>query len=331
MSPSLAARTLLLMSDPHQTPLGERDSSSLKKIVHSPYGWSDPGLGAESRTGFNGQLREPPGWYQLGHGHRVYNPRLRRFHSADRLSPFDEGGLNPYTYSLGDPVNFTDPTGRFVDFGSFLKGAFYDKPGMNMALSVSLFIVNFGGAIFVPPAGVARMAALTGTIGSTLGVLGSGVQMGGLKESGVPLSFVGTVFSTAAAATRSVIGIRNLITKWPTIRKDFGARVMNLFIGGYKPPVRAPSVPASPVGSRFSVPPLSPQSPTPLTRSPWASSGTAGSPSGTSRSATLDRQSTIPASPGEVSARASEVREMTLESTSGRAGPRGYWEGEWYV
>lgn len=48
----------------------------------------------------------------LGNGHRVYNPLLRRFHSADSLSPFDRGGLNAYAYVLNNPVNLIDPDGR---------------------------------------------------------------------------------------------------------------------------------------------------------------------------------------------------------------------------
>lgn len=68
--------------------------------------------------GFNGELREKKtGWYILGNGYRAYNPVLGRFHSPDRLSPFDRGGLNPYTYCLGDPINYRDPTGHLAIFG----------------------------------------------------------------------------------------------------------------------------------------------------------------------------------------------------------------------
>ncbi|MEX5503217.1 RHS repeat-associated core domain-containing protein [Pseudomonas putida] len=50
--------------------------------------------------------------YMLGNGHRVYNPRLMQFQSADSLSPFSRGGLNAYSYCSGDPVNRVDPSGR---------------------------------------------------------------------------------------------------------------------------------------------------------------------------------------------------------------------------
>nr|WP_269137593.1 RHS repeat-associated core domain-containing protein [Pseudomonas sp. PGPR40] len=63
--------------------------------------------------GFNGQLREARiGWYLLGNGYRAFNSTLMRFHSPDSWSPFGRGGLNPYMYCVGDPVNRSDPTGH---------------------------------------------------------------------------------------------------------------------------------------------------------------------------------------------------------------------------
>ncbi|RII77805.1 RHS repeat-associated core domain-containing protein [Pseudomonas monteilii] len=51
--------------------------------------------------------------YSLGNGHRVYSPSLMRFLQPDGFSPFREGGLNCCAYCEDDPINFTDPTGRF--------------------------------------------------------------------------------------------------------------------------------------------------------------------------------------------------------------------------
>ena len=42
-----------------------------------------------------------------------------RFNSPDNLSPFGDGGLNPYTYCMDDPVNQNDPTGHSI-FSSIL-------------------------------------------------------------------------------------------------------------------------------------------------------------------------------------------------------------------
>lgn len=73
-----------------------------------------PSIGA---LGYNGEMQEPEGdWQILGNGYRVYNPVLLRFHSADDLSPFDEGGMNAYAYVGGEPINRTDSSGRFFQY-----------------------------------------------------------------------------------------------------------------------------------------------------------------------------------------------------------------------
>ncbi|WP_296266382.1 RHS repeat-associated core domain-containing protein [Pseudomonas sp. UBA6562] len=50
--------------------------------------------------------------YHLGAGHRGFSPILMRFVSPDSLSPFADGGLNPYSYCNNDPINSVDPSGR---------------------------------------------------------------------------------------------------------------------------------------------------------------------------------------------------------------------------
>ena len=68
-----------------------------------------------SVLGFNGERIDPVlGGYHLGNGYRLYSPSLRRFTSPDSMSPFGKGGINPYTYCEGDPINNTDPTGHWI-------------------------------------------------------------------------------------------------------------------------------------------------------------------------------------------------------------------------
>lgn len=65
-----------------------------------------------SQLSFNGQREDPrTGCYPLGNGYRHYSPVLMRFLSADRLSPFKQGGVNGYAYCANDPVNHVDPSG----------------------------------------------------------------------------------------------------------------------------------------------------------------------------------------------------------------------------
>ncbi|MFC7510130.1 RHS repeat-associated core domain-containing protein [Pantoea stewartii] len=71
------------------------------------------GKAEDDLPGFNGERCDPvSGSYHLGNGYRAYNPVLRRFNCPDSLSPFGAGGINPYAYCAGDPVNHTDPTGH---------------------------------------------------------------------------------------------------------------------------------------------------------------------------------------------------------------------------
>ncbi|MFD2644027.1 RHS repeat-associated core domain-containing protein [Pseudomonas japonica] len=111
-------RPVLLACDPHQTPLQAVADGQCQALAHGPYGHrpEHPGLAG---SGFNGQWREPEtGWYLLGNGYRAYNPVLMRFHQPDSWSPFGGGGLNPYVYCLGDPINHRDPTAHMAWFGA---------------------------------------------------------------------------------------------------------------------------------------------------------------------------------------------------------------------
>jgi RHS repeat-associated protein len=67
-----------------------------------------------SLAGFNGQRPDPvSGHSHLGNGYRAYSPVLGRFTTPDSWSPFGAGGINPYAYCAGDPVNRADPSGHF--------------------------------------------------------------------------------------------------------------------------------------------------------------------------------------------------------------------------
>lgn len=110
---SRQSQTILLAADDKHSILAEVSESQTCSIAYSAYGHQSTQQVIATRLGFNGELQEARlGWYFLGKGYRVYNPVLMRFHSPDSWSPFGKGGLNAYMYCVGDPVNYSDPTGH---------------------------------------------------------------------------------------------------------------------------------------------------------------------------------------------------------------------------
>lgn len=108
-----AVETSLLATDQQRSIMLIRNGDRPVSIIFTPYGHCSSGL--LSLLAFNGERRDPvTGHYLLGNGYRAFNPVLMRFNSPDNLSPFGDGGLNPYTYCMGDPVNQNDPTGHSI-------------------------------------------------------------------------------------------------------------------------------------------------------------------------------------------------------------------------
>ncbi|GAB7528172.1 hypothetical protein PS3A_05790 [Pseudomonas sp. 3A(2025)] len=100
-------------------------------VAYAPYGHRE----GVDVPGFNGELPDPvTGHYLLGNGYRAYNPVLMRFNSPDSLSPFGEGGLNPYVYCKADPVNRSDPSGHANEW--------------EWGLGIPAFLLGIGGGLW---------------------------------------------------------------------------------------------------------------------------------------------------------------------------------------
>ncbi|SHN04149.1 RHS repeat-associated core domain-containing protein [Pseudomonas asturiensis] len=103
----------LLATDPQFSVIATPD----EKASFTPYGHRHPQANLLYLPGFKGQETDRlTGHYWLGNGYRAFNPVLMRFNSPDSLSPFGKGGLNPYAYCVGDPVNRVDPSGHMPLF-----------------------------------------------------------------------------------------------------------------------------------------------------------------------------------------------------------------------
>ncbi|UWF59420.1 RHS repeat-associated core domain-containing protein [Brucella sp. 2716] len=81
--------------------------------AYGPHGEQPTPASDASLLGYNGERKSALlEGYHLGNGYRLYSPALRRFIAPDSFSPFGQGGINPYAYCAGDPINNTDPTGH---------------------------------------------------------------------------------------------------------------------------------------------------------------------------------------------------------------------------
>lgn len=151
----------LLGCDQHNSVLQTVTGNDIQRTVYTPYGEHVAQSGMQSLLGFNGEQPDPvTGCYLLGNGYRAYNPVLMRFHSPDSMSPFDSGGLNPYAYCMGDPINRSDPTGHF-SFKAFL--------GIAVSVAaIALTVITLGAG--APLTGPAVFMAAMSISGDVLGI-----------------------------------------------------------------------------------------------------------------------------------------------------------------
>jgi|GEM_PF-4028644 len=160
-----------------------------KSISYTSYGGSKKFRNLPA--GFNGQRLDPVSQcYHLGNGARCYNPVLMRFNSPDSLSPFGAGGINPYAYCLGDPINRSDPSGHISVLGT----------------TTSIIGLVLGAlSIFAGGAGIA-------TIALSLASLGTGAASVGLEISANSKIDSRPADAKNEESTAAVLGIISAVT-----------------------------------------------------------------------------------------------------------------------
>ncbi len=105
--------TSLVATDAKNSILLACQGNNKQDYVYSPYGYRQPKTTDKVTLGYNGErLDLVSGTSHLGNGYRAYNPVLMRFNTPDSWSPFGAGGINPYAYCEGDPINGSDPSGH---------------------------------------------------------------------------------------------------------------------------------------------------------------------------------------------------------------------------
>ncbi|MNJ41332.1 tRNA nuclease WapA precursor [compost metagenome] len=163
-------RTTLLGCDAQGSVRLEADDS-VRSRHYSTHG-AEQEEAANGPYGYTGERREPlSGWY-IPAGYRPYDPIIMGFISPDSESPFGRGGINPYAYCAGDPVNRIDPDGH----------AWWNWviAGVELALGAVATVASFGAAAPVFAALAAGSISASGAMAmgaATLGAisLGTGV------------------------------------------------------------------------------------------------------------------------------------------------------------
>ncbi|MFZ1710457.1 MAG: RHS repeat-associated core domain-containing protein, partial [Anaerolineae bacterium] len=90
----------------------------LSEIRYKPWGESRYTFGATpTQRRFTGQVLDNVAGGLYFYNARYYDPALGRFTQADTLIPQPQNpqNLNRYSYALGNPLRFSDPTGRFSE------------------------------------------------------------------------------------------------------------------------------------------------------------------------------------------------------------------------
>ncbi len=188
----------LFGTDQQQSVLATLDKEQLTDCAYSPYGHRPAEGGLFSLAGFNGEQLDPvTGLYLLGNGYRAYSPTLMRFLAPDSMSPFGAGGLNAYSYCLGDPVNRVDPTGH-ISWQTIL--------GIGLSiLGVVASVLTMGAATpwAVAALGLAVASGLAGIASELANELAPGSQAGeilGWISFGLGLASLGAGMAAGAKA-----------------------------------------------------------------------------------------------------------------------------------
>ncbi|WP_233268227.1 RHS repeat-associated core domain-containing protein [Pantoea sp. BAV 3049] len=150
--------------------LWSRNPASGSGQLHT---WSPGGNGnaTDGLPGFNGERPDPvSGSYHLGNGYRAYNPVLGRFNCPDSLSPFGAGGINPYAYCAGDPVNHTDPTGHISWQG--IVGIIGGVIGLGLSLFTAGASIAAAGSLAAAWSSASATSLVVGGLGIAADVTG---------------------------------------------------------------------------------------------------------------------------------------------------------------
>lgn len=194
----------LTTGDGNNSLLWSRMANSNAGSHHTWTPWGN-GKPTAALPGFNGERIDPvSGAYHLGNGYRAYNPVLRRFNCPDSMSPFSAGGINPYSYCAGDPVNHTDPSGHLSWSG--IAGIVLGVIGVVSAAVTAGASIAAAGGVIAALSSVSAVSLVSGGLGIASTATGI-ASLATMKSNPGASSILGwTSFATGIASTVGAAG-----------------------------------------------------------------------------------------------------------------------------
>jgi RHS repeat-associated protein len=175
---SRPTQTRLLGTDGKRTVLASAIGGSAQEYAYTAYGYRSADKG--SVLGYDGERTDPAlGWLHLGNGYRSYHPGLMRFTAPDGLSPFGAGGINPYIYCEGDPVNRTDPSGH-LSWQAWL-GIGIGVAGLALAAFTAGASIAAAGGVMAALSAASTTSLVVGAFGAVSDV--TAIASGALEET----------------------------------------------------------------------------------------------------------------------------------------------------
>ena len=158
--------------------------SNLNSRHYSPHG-AETGQPGHTPFGFCGERREPLTGWIIPAGYRPYDPVLMCFLAPDSESPFGRGGINPYAYCGGDPINRSDPDGHswqtWVMAGTGIAAGILASVASLGTAAVALGAILAGGAMSASGVLAVATAALN-TLSVSTGIASMVLQAQGADE-----------------------------------------------------------------------------------------------------------------------------------------------------
>lgn len=158
--------------------------SNLNSRHYSPHG-AETGQPGHTPFGFCGERREPLTGWIIPAGYRPYDPVLMCFLAPDSESPFGRGGINPYAYCGGDPINRSDPDGHswqtWVMAGTGIAAGILASVASLGTAAAALGAILAGGAMSASGVLAVATAALN-TLSVSTGIASMVLQAQGADE-----------------------------------------------------------------------------------------------------------------------------------------------------